>query len=179
MTSGLPAALPTWCRCASGSASTGSPSAPSTSPSTSGASTIGWRRPRFPCPRAGGGTEAGEGTQKAPRSQDPAPQSGGCVDLRLWRVLSVGQQQLRLHACVLPLPDAHGLPCLPAGEGWFPLLRALWLRPGGGASSAGGGLPCDLPVPHTSCHALDPLQVDLAVLEVGIGGAYDCTNIIR
>lgn len=24
-----------------------------------------------------------------------------------------------------------------------------------------------------------PLQVDLAVVEVGIGGAYDCTNIIR
>lgn len=23
------------------------------------------------------------------------------------------------------------------------------------------------------------LQVDLAVVEVGIGGAYDCTNIIR
>lgn len=30
-------------------------------------------------------------------------------------------------------------------------------------------------------HAIpsDPLQVDLAVVEVGIGGAYDCTNIIR
>lgn len=25
----------------------------------------------------------------------------------------------------------------------------------------------------------DCLQVDLAVMEVGIGGAYDCTNIIR
>lgn len=24
-----------------------------------------------------------------------------------------------------------------------------------------------------------PLQVDLAVVEVGIGGAYDCTNIVR
>lgn len=33
------------------------------------------------------------------------------------------------------------------------------------------------------CRAPDvppgPLQVDLAVVEVGIGGAYDCTNIIR
>lgn len=25
----------------------------------------------------------------------------------------------------------------------------------------------------------DLLQVDLAVVEVGIGGAYDCTNIVR
>lgn len=25
----------------------------------------------------------------------------------------------------------------------------------------------------------DPLQVDLAVMEVGIGGAYDCTNIVK
>lgn len=24
-----------------------------------------------------------------------------------------------------------------------------------------------------------PLQVDLAVVEVGFGGAYDCTNIVR
>lgn len=28
-------------------------------------------------------------------------------------------------------------------------------------------------------NTLSVLQVDVAVIEVGIGGAYDCTNIIR
>lgn len=35
------------------------------------------------------------------------------------------------------------------------------------------GAPIPLAMPS------GPLQVDLAVVEVGIGGAYDCTNIIR
>lgn len=37
-----------------------------------------------------------------------------------------------------------------------------------------------VPAPHV-CPAIAPdlLQVDLAVMEVGIGGAYDCTNIVR
>lgn len=48
--------------------------------------------------------------------------------------VSTGQQQLCLHACILPLPHAHGLPCLPAREGLCPLPRALCLRPRGGES---------------------------------------------
>lgn len=38
-------------------------------------------------------------------------------------------------------------------------------------SHLGAPEPADMPS--------GPLQVDLAVMEVGIGGAYDCTNIIR
>ncbi|XP_075865174.1 folylpolyglutamate synthase, mitochondrial isoform X2 [Microcebus murinus] len=77
-------------RCVSGSASTGSPSALSYSPSTSGASTTGWRRP-------------------------------SCVSMP-------------------------------------PYFRFLTLM---------------------AFHVFLQEKVDLAVVEVGIGGAYDCTNIIR
>lgn len=41
---------------------------------------------------------------------------------------------------------------------------------------AGWGLP-RAPIPLVMPSG--SLQVDLAVVEVGIGGAYDCTNIIR
>ncbi|XP_037652789.1 folylpolyglutamate synthase, mitochondrial isoform X4 [Choloepus didactylus] len=124
-------------RCASGSASMGSPSAPSSSPSTSGASTTAWRRPRTaavsPCPPTSASSRSWPSMSSSRRRWVPAPQ--------------------------------------------HPVSEAL-----GKGISAGGAAPCshvasrDLCAP---CHALWPLQVDLAVVEVGIGGAYDCTNIIR
>lgn len=108
----------------------GSPSAPSTSPSTSGTSTIGWRRPRCPYSRAGGGTEAGTGagggTQKALHSQDPTspeqrlhgpqalacfcPQDSSCVSMPAYfRFLTL----MAFHVFLQEKVCAHSLePCV-------------------------------------------------------------------
>jgi len=68
---------------------------------------------------------------------------------------------LQEKVCMAPSPK----PCVPdLGKGNLSRLRAPMRCPGAPVPPA---MPCD------------PLQVDLAVLEVGIGGAYDCTNIIR
>nr|KAF6484519.1 folylpolyglutamate synthase [Rousettus aegyptiacus] len=93
-------------RCVSGSASMGSPSALSSSPSTSGTCTTGWRRPRA------------------------RPQALTC---------SYPQ-------------DSNSCVSMPT---YFRFLTLM------------------------AFHIFLQEKVDLAVVEVGIGGAYDCTNIVR
>ncbi|XP_030673737.1 folylpolyglutamate synthase, mitochondrial isoform X5 [Nomascus leucogenys] len=90
--------------------------------------------------------------------------------------------QLCLHAPLLPLPDTHGLPRLPPREGVCPLPRTLHLRPWEQEPQQAWGLPASMWPLGTLISPAMPSglwQVDLAVVEVGIGGAYDCTNIIR
>lgn len=72
--------------------------------------------------------------------------------------LSTGWQQLCLHARLLPLPHAHGLPHLPPREGACPLPGTLFLRPWGGelqqAEGFLGGIQaplCPLPCPLVFC----------------------------
>lgn len=94
-------------------------------------------------------------------------------------LLSTGKQQLCLHAHLLPLPHAHGLPHLPPREGAYPLPRTLCVSFGEGNLSRLGAPMWDLGTLKPVAMLSGPLQVDLAVVEVGIGGAYDCTNIVR
>ncbi|XP_046521116.1 folylpolyglutamate synthase, mitochondrial isoform X3 [Equus quagga] len=123
-------------RCASGSASMGSPSALSSSPTTSGASTTGCRRPRMAA------------------AVSPCPPTS--ASSRSWPSTSSSKRR-----------------CMPTARN--PVSEAL-----GRGIAAGRGVPGrhpGTPVPPAMPSGL--LQVDLAVVEVGIGGAYDCTNIIR
>lgn len=108
MTPGLSAALPTWCRCVSGFESTGSPSALSSLPSTSGASTTSWRNSRC-C-----GWRAGEGL--SPQSREWVWGERGHEALAPDSFLCAGWRP-HFHALLLPLPHTHGLPCLPPREG--------------------------------------------------------------
>lgn len=83
----------------------------------------------------------------AVRPRTPSPQSGGDRALGSDMFLSTGQQQLRLHACLLPLPHTHGLPHLPPREGTCPLPRVLCPRPWGGEcqqAGCAGPLTCPL-----------------------------------
>lgn len=114
-----PPAPLTWCRCVSESASTGSPSARTSSASTSGLSTTAWRRPRW-------GWQGLWGV--LPLLGPPPPWGCGpqcwlgmlCAIL-LWPLCPAGPGVCQ-HASILPLPHHHGLPRLPAGEGrwWWP-----------------------------------------------------------
>lgn len=82
-----------------------------------------------------GGSGVGGWTQKAlhiPGPHLPRAEAAGAPGSDVF--LSIGLQQLCLHAFLLPFPHAHGLPRLPPREGASSLSRILYLRPWGGES---------------------------------------------